>query len=164
GVARTRRTSDRGRAARIACRRGRLGTRPGHRRSVRSTQAECRSLSRSPVTDSNRRPPPYHALRSVAVGCRRLPIGLFARFRARPVCCRLPAVAPAGLYKCSICKRESLTVAIETLLANDPVRIAALFPDPEERRNSCGVRGDLLQGERDLRLRIFGAAEAVTAR
>lgn len=38
---------------------------------------------------------------TVAVGCHRLPIGLFERFPGSPICHWLPPVAPAGLHKCS---------------------------------------------------------------
>jgi hypothetical protein len=59
-------------------------------------------MKRSPLTDSNRRPPPYHApepLRWVATGCRST---CLSRFRGLPTSDRLPPVAPARLHKCSI--------------------------------------------------------------
>ena len=37
-----------------------------------------------------------------AVGCHRLPIGLFEPFSAAPICDRLPPVAPARLHKRSM--------------------------------------------------------------
>jgi hypothetical protein len=58
--------------------------------------------TRSPLTDSNRRPPPYHALRSGTSGNPWQRFGLLPRFRAFAICNRLPRVAPAGLHKGSI--------------------------------------------------------------
>ena len=59
-------------------------------------------LERSPLTDSNRRPPPYHALRSATGRNRCNGLACFGRFRGLSICHRLPLVAPARLHKRSI--------------------------------------------------------------
>jgi low temperature requirement protein LtrA len=46
----------------------------------------------SPLTDSNRRPPPTMRCGTVAVGCHRLPIGLSERSWSAPICRGLPRV------------------------------------------------------------------------
>jgi hypothetical protein len=62
---------------------------------------------KSPLTDSNRRPPPYHPKRLpwVATGCRS---AYLSGFRRPPICHRLPPVAPARLHKRSILLLRSL--------------------------------------------------------
>ena len=68
-----------------------------------NTKAPTGGALQSPLTDSNRRPPPYHALRNdcrgVATGCGS---ACLSGFRGCSICHRLPPVAPAGLHKCSI--------------------------------------------------------------
>jgi hypothetical protein len=52
-------------------------------------------FSRSPLTDSNRRPPPYHQPKATVLAC-------FSGFRGPTICQRLPLVAPARLHKRSM--------------------------------------------------------------
>jgi hypothetical protein len=65
--------------------------------------AYLQALCGGPLTDSNRRPPPYHGAPPASAGNLRQRISLvFALFSAWPSCERLPPVATAGIHKRSI--------------------------------------------------------------
>jgi len=94
--------------------------------------------------------PPYRALRN---GCRGLPPvadrPIWVRLRPCPICDRLPPVASAGLHKCSMPVRES--VSRRPIGAEDDPWISTLVvhPSDDERAECCSVSRSL--GELDSR-------------
>jgi hypothetical protein len=63
----------------------------------------CAGLLQSPLTDSNRRPPPYHAILLASGSQPAATVFACSRgFAAEAICDRLPPVATTGLHKGSI--------------------------------------------------------------
>ncbi|SRR6266852_6164513 len=71
----------------------------GRRRSRRSSVRFHGGLFESPLTDSNRRPPPYHGNGSQPTAT---VLACFCGFRDFSICRRLPPFATTGLHKGSI--------------------------------------------------------------
>jgi hypothetical protein len=79
-------------------------TRESERPSVLTTESPPEQAEeRSPLTDSNRRPPPYHGTTQATGRNRRQRFFAYVcGFRGGPICDGLPPVATAGLHKGSI--------------------------------------------------------------
>ena len=72
-------------------------------RDQATRNADLQGFWRSPLTDSNRRPPPYHAdPEATGRNPRQRFLACFGRFRGALICHGLPPVATARLHKRSI--------------------------------------------------------------
>ena len=69
---------------------------------IRKRKSGFAGLLQSPLTDSNRRPPPYHRSNRQPDATHGNGFRLFPPVRAGAICDRLPPVAATGLHKGSI--------------------------------------------------------------